>query len=82
MKAIDRVMAAYAKVHKLTDEQAATARKELSRFIDQLLSGRMPGSSENQTKAPSDSNLDARGSNRGDKATNNASRHLCTVCDK
>lgn len=56
MKAIDRVMAAYARVHKLTDEQAAMARKELSRFIDQLLAGRMPGSPDNQTRTPSDSN--------------------------
>jgi hypothetical protein len=39
MQAIDRVMAAYAKVHKPTEEQAAMAREELSRFIDQLLSG-------------------------------------------
>jgi hypothetical protein len=37
MKAIDRIMAAYTKVHKLTDEQADTVRKELSFFVTQLL---------------------------------------------
>jgi hypothetical protein len=39
MKAIDRVMAAYAKTHKLTDEQAEAVRTELSLFIEQLLDG-------------------------------------------
>jgi hypothetical protein len=48
MKAIDRVMAAYAKVHKVTDEQTEVVRGELSRFIDQLLYGRQPEGTENQ----------------------------------
>jgi hypothetical protein len=42
MKAIDRVMAAYAKVYKLTDEQANNVRKELTSFIEKLLDGRLP----------------------------------------
>jgi hypothetical protein len=42
MRAIDRVMAAYAKVHKLTDEQADVVRQELSGFISKLLDGRLP----------------------------------------
>jgi hypothetical protein len=42
MKAIDRVMAAYAKVHKLTDEQADIVRKDLTSFIAKLLDGRLP----------------------------------------
>jgi hypothetical protein len=50
MKAIDRVMAAYAKVHKVTDEQTDLVRRELSSFIDQLLHGRQPEGSETQTE--------------------------------
>ena len=46
MKAIDRVMAAYAKTHKLTDEQAEAVRTELSLFIEQLLDGLMPDRSQ------------------------------------
>jgi hypothetical protein len=42
MKAIDRVMVAYAKVHNLTDEQADIVRKDLTSFINKLLDGRMP----------------------------------------
>jgi hypothetical protein len=42
MKAIDRVMAAYAKVHKLTDEQADVVRRDLTSFITKLLDGRLP----------------------------------------
>jgi hypothetical protein len=56
MKAIDRVMAAYAQTHELTDEQAAMVRKELALFIDQFLHGRLPESSKNQTETPSESN--------------------------
>ena len=36
-KAIDRVMAAYTKTHKLTVEQTALVRENLSKFIDELL---------------------------------------------
>jgi hypothetical protein len=46
MKAIDRVMAAYAKVYKLTDEQAINVRKELTSFIEKLLDGRVPERSD------------------------------------
>jgi hypothetical protein len=56
MKAIDRVMAAYAKIHKLSDEQADMARKELSHFIDQLLHGPSPEGAKNQTRTPLDLN--------------------------
>jgi hypothetical protein len=35
-------MAAYAKLHKLTDDQADLVRKELSGFINKLLDGRIP----------------------------------------
>jgi hypothetical protein len=42
MKALDRVMAAYAKVHKLTDEQTDVIRNDLSSFITKLLDGRIP----------------------------------------
>jgi hypothetical protein len=42
MKAIDRVMAAYARVYKLTDAQANNVRKELTSFIEKLLDGRLP----------------------------------------
>jgi hypothetical protein len=42
MNAVDRVMAAYAKVHKLTDEQADIVRKDLTGFINKLLDGRLP----------------------------------------
>jgi hypothetical protein len=42
MKAIDRVMAAYAKVYKLSAEQASNVRKELTSFIEKLLDGRLP----------------------------------------
>jgi hypothetical protein len=48
MKAIDRVMAAYAKSHKLIDEQTEAVRKELSLFIDQFLDGHMPDRSQIQ----------------------------------
>jgi hypothetical protein len=40
MKAIDRVMSAYAKRHPLTEEQAIMVRSELVAFIDELLSGK------------------------------------------
>jgi hypothetical protein len=42
MKAIERVMAAYRPTYKVTEEQAETVRKELSKFIDELFSGRAP----------------------------------------
>jgi len=42
VKAIDRVMAAYRRSHKLTDLQADTIRTELSKFIDELLAERLP----------------------------------------
>ncbi len=37
MKAIDRVMAAYTKTHKLTKKQTAFVRESLSEFVDELL---------------------------------------------
>ena len=37
MKAIDRVMIAYTRTHRLTEAQAIMVRKELSAFIDELL---------------------------------------------
>jgi len=43
MKAIDRVMAAYGRTHKLTEEQAKLVRQELSVFIEQLLEGKSLG---------------------------------------
>jgi hypothetical protein len=49
MKAIDRVMAAYAKVYKLTDEQADIVRKDLTSFITKLLDGRLPEKPEKST---------------------------------
>jgi hypothetical protein len=51
MKAIDRVMAAYAKTHKLTDEQSEAVRRELSLFIDQFLDGHMPDRSPINSQA-------------------------------
>jgi hypothetical protein len=42
VNAIDRVMAAYRRSHKLTDLQANTIRTELSKFIDELLAERLP----------------------------------------
>jgi hypothetical protein len=39
MKAIDRVMRAYSKTRELTTEQAEIARRELSKFIEELISG-------------------------------------------
>jgi hypothetical protein len=56
MKAIDRVMAAYAKTQKLTDEQVNMVRKELSLIIDQFLSDQLPESSEDQIRTFQDSN--------------------------
>jgi hypothetical protein len=49
MKAIDRVMAAYAKVYKLPDEQADIVRKDLTSFITKLLDGRLPEKPEKST---------------------------------
>jgi hypothetical protein len=37
MKAIDRVMRAYSSTRVLTEEQAVIARRELSRFIHDLM---------------------------------------------
>jgi hypothetical protein len=48
VKAIDRVMAAYLKGHKLSDEQTDAVRKELSIFIDQFLEGPMAAQNEPQ----------------------------------
>jgi hypothetical protein len=42
MKIIDRVMRAYERTHKLTEEQTDRVRAELSEFIDQLLLGNVP----------------------------------------
>jgi hypothetical protein len=42
MKAIDRVMRAYQSTRKLTEEEAARVRAELSEFIDQLLLSKIP----------------------------------------
>jgi hypothetical protein len=39
MEAVDRVMRAYSKTRDLTEEQAAVARGELSKFIDELMFG-------------------------------------------
>jgi hypothetical protein len=55
MKAVDRVKAAYAKAHKLTDEQTAIVRKEISDFIDQFLHG-SPETPANKTGTLPDSN--------------------------
>jgi hypothetical protein len=56
MRAVDRVMAAYARVHKLTDEQSDIVRQDLTSFIDKLLDGRLPEKSENQNGLPRNSN--------------------------
>jgi hypothetical protein len=37
MEVVDRVMTAHAKAHKLTDEQVALVRREISNFTDQFL---------------------------------------------
>jgi hypothetical protein len=37
MKTVDRVMQAYKRKHKLTEDQAKVIRAELSKFIDDLL---------------------------------------------
>lgn len=42
MKVIERVMAAYRRTHQLTEEQAEIVRQDLSKFIDELLAGRLP----------------------------------------
>jgi hypothetical protein len=39
MRAVDRVMRAYSRVHKLTDEQHQQVRGELSKFIRELMLG-------------------------------------------
>jgi hypothetical protein len=39
MKTVDRVMSAYLKTRKLTEEEASRVRAELSRFIDELMFG-------------------------------------------
>jgi hypothetical protein len=46
MKAIDRIMIAYAKTRTLTEEQAKLARRELSKFIHELMYG--PGKPPDQ----------------------------------
>ena len=40
MKAIDRVMTAYGRTHRLTEAQTRLVRQELSAFIDELLAGK------------------------------------------
>jgi hypothetical protein len=40
MKAIDRVMRAYLTTRKLTEDDALRVRAELSKFIDELMSGK------------------------------------------
>jgi hypothetical protein len=40
MKPIDRVMNAYLKTRKLTEDEAARVKAELSRFIDELMFGK------------------------------------------
>jgi hypothetical protein len=42
MPAIERIMKAYASKHELNPEQATLVRVELSRFIDELTSGKRP----------------------------------------
>jgi hypothetical protein len=49
MKAIDRVMRAYSKSRYLTDEQAASIRIGLSKFIHELMLGR--GAPKRSTEA-------------------------------
>jgi hypothetical protein len=44
VKAIDRVMAAYRRAHELTEDQAQTIRDDLSKFIDDLIAGKLPKS--------------------------------------
>jgi hypothetical protein len=39
MRAIDRVMRAYSRTHRLTDEQHLQVRGELSKFIRELMLG-------------------------------------------
>jgi hypothetical protein len=56
VKAIDRVTAAYAKLHKLTDKQTEMVRKELSLFIDAFLDGQVPQPPQNQNTPPQKSN--------------------------
>lgn len=41
MKAIDRVMVAYGRTHRLTEAQTRLVRQELSAFIDELLAGKL-----------------------------------------
>jgi hypothetical protein len=40
MKAIDRVMNAYLRTRKSTEQEAARVRAELSKFIDELMLGK------------------------------------------
>jgi hypothetical protein len=53
MKAIDRVMKAYSSTRELSSQQPARVRAELSKFIDELMSG------EVSSKPPTSS--DSRG---------------------
>ena len=52
MKAIDRVMRAYAMTRQLTDGQADLVRRELSKFIDQLLLGESSDPSNGNDDGP------------------------------
>jgi hypothetical protein len=42
LKAIDRIMSAYRRVHQLTEEQAAIVQKELLPFISDMLGEKPP----------------------------------------
>jgi hypothetical protein len=52
MKAIDRVMRAYSRTRELSGEQADLVRRELSRFIDQLMLGRSLHPSDDNDGGP------------------------------
>jgi hypothetical protein len=39
MKTVDRVLDAYSKTRKLTEEEASRVKVELSRFVDELMFG-------------------------------------------
>jgi hypothetical protein len=52
MNAVDRVMRAYAKNRNLTEDQANLVRRELSKFIDQLMLGRPSAPSDDRDGGP------------------------------
>jgi hypothetical protein len=53
MEVVDRVMRAYLKTRDLTEQQAAVAHRELSKFIDELMFG--PIKQPDQDDQPSNS---------------------------